>query len=44
MSKKKPGSKYAIKLGRERYQKERAAYKAKLAARREREINDNDAT
>jgi hypothetical protein len=34
MSKKKPGSKYAMKQGRERYLAERARHKAKLARRR----------
>lgn len=38
--KRTPGSKYAIKIGREKYQKERARHKEKLARRRAQENND----
>ena len=43
MSKKKPGSKYAIKLGRDRYQKEMERARINRANRKEHR-NDNDTT
>jgi len=40
VSKKTPGSKYAMKQGRARYLKERERYREKLARRRAAEAND----
>lgn len=37
MSKRTPGSKWAIKAGKERYRKERERYREKLARRRAQE-------